>query len=65
MRMTDEMDLALMKAFRAAGGWVPGEPAKPLVSNKLVESEPGHFRITREGQAKARELAAKKWRVSL
>ena len=67
MRMTDEMDLALMKAFRAAGGWVPGEPSKALARIKAVEPRPegGGYRITARGLRVARERAAKKWGVRL
>lgn len=65
IRVTEEMDLALMKAYRAAGGWVPGEFPDGLKKHRLVKAEPGHSKITQQGERFARRRAEKKWGVRL
>ena len=66
VRLTEDADLALMKAYRAEGGWVPGEPPYVLLREKLVErAHGGSYRVTRAGRAEARKRAEKKWGVTI
>lgn len=65
MRFTDEMDMTLMKAYRAAGGWVPGKASPALERERLIEVDGEHYRITHNGRALARERAMRKWKVTV